>query len=36
MFTKEEGKILFDTTAKIKYSGTINGDKIMIHDEEDL
>ena len=36
MFTKDEGKILFDTTAKIKDSGIINGDKIMIHDEEDL
>ena len=36
MFTKDEGKILFDTTVKIKDSGIINGDKIMIHDEEDL
>ncbi len=36
MFTKEEGKILFDTNAKIKDSGINKGDKIMIHDEEDL
>ena len=36
MFTKEQGKILFDTNAKTKDSGINNGDKIMIHDEEDL
>ena len=36
MFTKEEGKILFDANAKIKDSGINKGDKIMIHDEEDL
>ena len=36
MFTKEEGKILFDINAKIKDSGINKGDKIMIHDEEDL
>ena len=36
MFTKDEGKILFDTNAKIKDSGINKGDKIMIHDEEDL
>ena len=36
MFTKDQGKILFDTNAKIKDSGINNGDKIMIHDEEDL
>ena len=36
MFTKDEGKILFDTSVKIKDSGINNGDKIMIHDEEDL
>ena len=36
MFTKGKGKILFDTNAKIKDSGINNGDKIMIHDEEDL
>ena len=36
MFTKNEGKILFDTNVKIKDSGIQKGDKIMIHDEEDL
>ena len=36
MFTKDSGKILFDNSAKIKDSGIIKGDKIMIHDEEDL
>ena len=36
MFTKEEGKILFDPNVKIKDSGINKGDKIMIHDEEDL
>ena len=36
MFTKDNEKILFDTSAKIKDSGIIKGDKIMIYDEEDL
>ena len=36
MFTKKEGKILFDTNVKIKDSGIKNGDIIMIHDDEDL
>ncbi len=36
MFTKEEGKILFDTNVKLKDSGINQNDKIMIHDEEDL
>ena len=36
MFTKDEGKILFDTSVKIKDSGINKNDKIMIHDEEDL
>ena len=36
MFTKEEGKILFDTSVKLKDSGINQNDKIMIHDEEDL
>ena len=29
-------KILFDPSSKIKDAGVVNGDKIMINDEEDL
>ena len=36
MFTKDEGKILFDTEVKLKDAGINKNDKIMIHDEEDL
>ena len=36
MFTKEEGKILFEPNIKIKDSGINKEDKIMIYDEEDL
>ena len=37
MYTQgEDGKILFDPNAKIKDTGIVNGDKIMINDEEDL
>ena len=37
MYTQgEDGKILFDPNAKIKDAGVVNGDKIMINDEEDL
>ena len=36
MFTENEGKILFDTEAKLKDAGINKNDKIMIYDEEDL